>query len=140
MEDQELVRSGPIFVLGADPDPFGCLPPHSGHIQMVEKPHLVGNPGEGFHPVEGDITCGQCFPQIGTLGGSPHGPHQGFRSIGMKIQPGGRPFRQGPATIGGSDLTPVQIFEYIELNTMKPADLGLGVDEHPLLLILGQQL
>ena len=58
----------------------------------------------------------------------------------MKVQPGGRPFRQGPAPICGSDLTPVQILEHIELNTMKPGDLGLGVDEDPLFLILGQQI
>ena len=58
----------------------------------------------------------------------------------MEIQPGGRPFRKGPATIGGGDLTPVQILEHIELNTTKPGDLGLGVDEDPLLLILGQQI
>ena len=107
---------------------------------MFEKSHFFGDPGKGFHPVEGDLTCGQCFPQVRTLHGAPHGPHQGFRSIGMEIQPGGRPFRQGPATICGSDLTPVQILEHFELNATKPGDLGLGIDEDPFLLILGQQI
>ncbi len=58
----------------------------------------------------------------------------------MDIEPGRSPFRKGPATICGSDLTPVQIFEHIELNTTKPGDLGLGIDEDPFLLILGQQI
>ena len=58
----------------------------------------------------------------------------------MDIQPGGRPLREGTATIRRSDLPIVELFEHIELNSSKPGDLGLGIDEDPLLLILAQQI
>ena len=119
---------------------LGCFPTHPGHIQMLQPSDVFGDPGERLQPVEADITCGQCFPQIRTIRCPPHGPYQGLRRVGMDIEPGRRPLRKGPATISGGDLTPVQIFEHIELNTSKPGDLGFGIDDDPLLLILGQQI
>ena len=107
---------------------------------MFERPHLVGDPGKGFQTIEGDLTCGQCVPQVRTFHGSPHGPYQGFRSIGMEVQPGGRPFRQGTATIGRGHLTPVQILENIQLSCAEAGDLRLGCNEDPFLLIQGHQL
>lgn len=58
----------------------------------------------------------------------------------MDVQSCRGPLRKGSATICGSDLTPVQIFQHIELNTTKPGHLGFGIDEDPFLLILGQQI
>ena len=53
--------------------------------------------------------------QIRTVDGASHGPDQGFRSIRMDIQSGGRPFRKGTAPIGRSDLPVVELFEHRHL-------------------------
>ena len=96
---------------------IGCLPTHPGHIQVLEKAHLFGDPGERLETVEGDLTGGQGVPQIGTFHGSTHGPHQRFRSVGMDIQPGRRPLRQRPATIGCGHLPVVELFEDLHLSS-----------------------
>ena len=58
----------------------------------------------------------------------------------MEVEPGCRPLRQGTAPVACGDLTPVQIFEHLELNCSKVGDLGLGIDEDPFLLIQAQQI
>jgi hypothetical protein len=44
LEDEELVRSSLVFVLGPDTGPVGCFPTHPGHIQMLEDSDLFGDP------------------------------------------------------------------------------------------------
>jgi len=132
LEDQELVSGGPIFILGADPDPVGCLPPHPGHIQVLEQSDVFWDPGEGFHPVEADLSCSERVPQIGTIRCPPHGPHQGLGSMGMDVEPGRDPLGEAATTIGSRHLPAIQLFEIEKLFGGEPADLGLP-GEHSLL-------
>ncbi len=82
---------------------------------MIERSDFDRDSGQGFHPIERDVTGGQHRFEIGPVGDASHDPDQALRRFRGDVQGGSRPLRHRPAAVGGGNLCLIEDRQMVQL-------------------------
>ncbi len=140
LEDQVAVFGGPELGLRGDLGAQCGLAPDPGDVQMLQDPHVIGNPGQGLHPVERNLPRCQPLPKIGSVGCATHGPGQCPGRLDADVEARRDPLGHRPTAVGARYLTGIQHLEDLHVVGFETGPGGAGSGQLLFQLVVGESL